>query len=338
MQRRDLLRTLPLLACGGAFAAAPRADAPLAAALARFAHDEHPDLRAVTVQRRGDVVARQLYNGAAADELHDIRSAGKSITALLAGAAFDRGLLRDLADPVRRYLPQAAGSAFADVPLRDLLDMRSGVDAFDEDDASPGHENRMDAAADPVAFAWSVPRAMAPGTVYRYNSLTAYVAGLVVQQACGQDLETFAREVLFAPLGITRWQWARDAAGNVKGQGNLWLAVDSLARIGQMVLDGGRFGGQRVIDEAWIADTLRPTLRIADVDPFAERYGRFWYQTSHDARGERVSVAFASGNGGNKIYVVPARGLVVAITSRAYGHGYGQRRSQSILQAVLAVA
>ena len=196
----------------------------------------------------------------------------------------------------------------------------------------------MDAAPDPVAFAWSVPRAASPGTAYNYNSLNAYVAGLVVQQACGQDLEAFAREALFAPLGIARWQWARDAAGNVKGQGNLSLTVDDLARIGQMVLDGGNHDGRRVIGAAWIADTLQPTVPIGDVDPFAERYGRYWYQATHASGGERVQVAFASGNGGNKIYVIPARRMVVAITSRAYGRGYGQRRSQDILKALLAAA
>lgn len=338
MKRRDLLRAIPLIACGPAVGAPRRIDPGFDDVLAQFDADEHADLRAVAVRKDGRHVARRTYNGATADELNDVRSAGKSITALLAGAAFDRGLLRDLDDPVQRYLPQSRGSAFAQVPLRDLLDMRSGVDAFDDDPDSPGHENLMDASSDPVAFAWSVPRAAAPGTLYRYNSLNAYVAGLVVQQACGQDLEAFAREVLFAPLGIARWHWARDAAGNVKGQGNLSLAVDDLARIGQMVLDGGRHGGERVIGSDWIGATLAPTVPIGDADPFADRYGRYWYRATHPSRGEQVPVSFASGNGGNKIYVIPARRMVVAITSRAYGRGYGQRRSQDILRALLAVA
>ncbi|MBB5206868.1 hypothetical protein [Chiayiivirga flava] len=130
----------------------------------------------------------------------------------------------------------------------------------------------------------------------------------------------------------------RDAAGNVKGQGNLSLAVDDLARIGQMGFDRGRHGGERVIGGDWIDATLAPTVPIGDTDPFADRYGRFWYGTTHPSRGQEVHVAFASGNGGNKIYVIPARHMVVAITSRAYGRGYGQRRSQDILRALLAVA
>ncbi len=52
--------------------------------------------------------------------------------------------------------------------------------------------------------------------------------------------------------------------------------------------------------------------------------------------GVLVPVSFASGNGGNKIYVVPSRHIVVAVTSSAYGYGYGQRRSETILRAILA--
>ncbi|WAS98863.1 serine hydrolase domain-containing protein [Nannocystis punicea] len=338
MRRRDLLHALPLLACTPALGTPSRAAGRFDDVLAGLDHDEHADLRAVSVHRGRRRVALRTYNGARADELHDVRSAGKSITSLLAGAAFDRGMLRDPADPVQRYLPASRGSAFADVPLRDLLDMRSGVDAFDEDPASPGHEDRMDAAPDPVAFAWSVPRATAPGLHYRYNSLAAYVAGLVVQQACGQDLEAFAGDALFAPLGITRWHWARDAAGNAKGQGNLSLAVDDMVRIGRLLLDGGKHDDTRVIGRDWIDRTLQPAVDIGDADPYASHYGLYWYHATHAARGGPVRVSFASGNGGNKIYVVPALDLVIAITSRAYGRGYGQRRSQAILQALLAVA
>jgi hypothetical protein len=71
-----------------------------------------------------------------------------------------------------------------------------------------------------------------------------------------------------------------------------------------------------------------------DVHPLAIQY--YWYTETHRVAGRDVSVAFTSGNGDNKIYVVPSHQLVVAITPRAYRRGHGQRRSQDILLAVLA--
>lgn len=317
-----------LMAAGSALAQ------PLNEVLARWDHDEHPDLRSVLVMRDGAIVAERYYNGETADTLHDIRSAGKSITALLAGAAVDRGKLS--ADGrIDRYWPAAKGTALDGVTLDQVLTMRSGLAAFDEDPASPGNEDKMDDAADPVAFTLATPAETTPGTRYRYNSMTAYIAGVTIEQATGTDLETFARSTLFEPLGIQRWQWLRDTANHPKGQGNLFLRTRDLAKIGQMVLDNGMHQGRRVLSTEWIQAALAPRVAISDVDRYADHYGYFWYRKTERVGGREIVVHFASGNGGNKIYVIPALKSVVVVTSSAYGKGYGQRRSASILQAIL---
>lgn len=136
-------------------------------------------------------------------------------------------------------------------------------------------------------------------------------------------------------MGITRWRWDADAAGITKGQRNLWLTPRGLAAIGEMVRNGGRANGRQVVRRAWVAEMLAPRAAIAADDPYADHYGYFWYRKTHPIGGVPVTVSFVSGNGGNKIYVAPACGMVVAITSAAYGRGYGQRRSEAILKAVL---
>jgi CubicO group peptidase (beta-lactamase class C family) len=315
--------------------AVAQTDRQLEAVLARWHRDEHPDLKAVVVLRDGKRVAARYYNGETPDTLHDIRSAGKSVTSLLVGIARDGGLVRNLADPVSAYWPQAKGSAIGDVALADVLTMRSGLAAFDEDPKSPGNEDLLDEAPDPLAFALGVPRADPPGSVYRYNSLTAYIAGIVVAKASGRSLVDFGDDHLFRPLGITRWRWASDVAGHTKGQGNLWLTARGFAAIGEMVRGEGVYRGRRIVSAAWLREALSPRVRIADSDPYADAYGYFWYARTHRIGGQDVRVSFASGNGGNKIYVVPSRRMVVAITSSAYGRGYGQRRSEAILKALL---
>jgi len=319
-----------------AWAAPVLASDPLTTALARWDQDEHPDLRAVVVMRDGRIVAERYYNGETAASLHDVRSAGKSVTALLAGIAIDQGALKNVDERVTAHWPEAAGSAVGDVRLDDLLTMRSGLDAFDEDPASPGNEDKLDEAADPLAFVLAVPRATAPGQVYRYNSLTSYVVGVELAKATGMSMADFARANLFTPLGISRWEWASDAAGYTKGQGNLSLTARDFATLGEMVRNKGLYNGRRIVSEAWLSEALAPRVPIADSDPYADHYGYFWYHKVHDINGQKVPVSFASGNGGNKIYVIPSRNMVVAITSSAYGRGYGQRRSEAILKALLA--
>jgi len=313
-----------------------RTDVALNAVLARWDHDPHPDLRGVVVLRDGRIVAERYYNGESAEALHDIRSAGKSVTSLLIGIAIDHHKLRGVDDRVANYWREARGSAIGDVALENVLTMRSGLAAFDEDPMSRGSEDKLDAAPDPLAFLLTVPRADPPGSRYQYNSATAYTAGIVVAKATGQKMADFARESLFAPLGIHNWSWAADAAGNTKGQGNLSLTTREFATIGEMVREGGSYRGRRIVSADWIHEALTPKVTISSSDPYADGYGYFWYSKVQQINGKPVPVSFASGNGGNKIYVVLSRHLVVAVTSSAYGHAYGQRRSQDILQALLA--
>jgi len=112
--------------------------------------------------------------------------------------------------------------------------------------------------------------------------------------------------------------------------------VCDFGKLGELVLHGGVYDGHRVISERWIHDCVSPHVQINDVDPYADGYGYLWYAKTQHLGARDIPVSFASGNGGNKIYVVPSYGLVVAITSSAYNRGYGQRRSQAILLAVLA--
>ena len=328
-------RLCAALLAGAAVMQAASAAEPLNNVLSQWDRDEHPDLRSVLVMRHDTIIAERYYNGETSDTLHDIRSAGKSVTALLVGAAIDRADIAGADAPIQRYWPASKGTAIGEVTLDDVLTMRSGLAAYDADAASPGNEDKMDEAADPAAFALAVPRQAAPGTSYRYNSVTAYIAGVTVEHATGMTMENFARAALFAPLGITRWRWEGDAAGHTKGQGNLSLRTRDVARIGQMVLGKGVYQGRRVIGADWIDAMLAPRVAIGAVDRYADHYGYFWYTKTQSIGTHRIPVQFASGNGGNKLYLVPSLDMVVVVTSSAYGKAYGQLRSENILKAIL---
>ena len=313
-------------------------DARIAAVVDGWDDRARGDLRSIVVMRDGRVIAERYFGDATPATLHDIRSAGKSVTSLLLAIAIDAHAIHDVADRVDAYWPQARGSAIGDVTLAQVLTMRSGLAAFDDDPASTGNEDRLDEAPDPLAFALTVPRADPPGTVYRYNSLTAWVAGIVVEKSTGRSMADFARDTLFEPLGIHEWRWDADSAGHTKGQGNLWLNARGMATLGELVRGGGDYRGKRIVSRAGINEALKARVTIADTDPYADGYGYFWYSKTLLIDGRPIAVSFASGNGGNKIYVVPQSELVVAIASSAYGHGYGQRRSQEILKTILATS
>ncbi|MBB6254341.1 serine hydrolase domain-containing protein [Nitrospirillum iridis] len=343
--RRRLLGGLAGAALTGLIPVATRAAPPdparLAALLDGLRTDPHPDLKGVVVLQHGHRIAEAYYNGDGATTLHDIRSATKSLTGLLMGIAIERGLVAGVDAPLTHLLPGPLPPGWERITLRDLLTMRSGLAADDTDPASPGNEDTLDEAGertgDWATAALAVPVREPPGRTYQYCSLNAFLAGLIIERASGQSLDAFAQQALFAPLGITAHAWRQLPGGHGTGQGNLSITARDAAALGQMVLDRGRApDGRQIVSAQWLADSTAPLHPIADKDPYADSYGYLWYAKDEPAGGgPTVPVHFASGNGGNKIYVVPSLGLVVAITSSAYGKGYGQRRSQDILRGVL---
>jgi CubicO group peptidase (beta-lactamase class C family) len=305
---------------------------------ARLEGDEHPDLKGIVVLCDGKRVSEVYFNGDSAETLHDIRSATKSITATLMGIAIQKGLVHSVNDSIDLYLPGLPHDGKQNITIRDLLTMRSGLAANDEDPLSPGNEDNLDRASDWLRAAYAVPIQEQPGRTYVYCSLNAFLTGVIVSNAAKMPLEEFARRNLFDSLGIDRFDWLKAAGGQTKGQGNLSIRTRDLAAIGQMYLDHGLVKSKRVLDSEWIEQSWAKLVPISKSDPYADFYDYMWYSRDEPAGAIPTPVHFASGNGGNKIYVVPSRHLVIAITSSAYGHGYGQRRSQSILLSILSNA
>lgn len=274
---------------------------PLAGLISELRADPEHDLRGVIVIVDGAVVREEYFNGATADEMHDMRSAGKSVTSLLVGIAIDRGLVAGVDLPLGASVGLTWSDERAAITLEDALTMRSGLAADDRDPASPGNEDKLDQSTDWLALAGSIPLRTPPGKTYVYNSLTAFLVGALVEKAAGEGLQEFAARHLFAPLGIRDFQWRRGPRGEGAGQGSLRLRLRDMAALGEMVLGRGIYRGRRVVSEAWIDASLAARVEISAVDPYADHYGYMWYQRTHQVGGAPVLVHFASGNGGNKI-------------------------------------
>jgi CubicO group peptidase (beta-lactamase class C family) len=300
--------------------------------------DPHKDLKGVVVIRHGKLVAESYFNGDSVDTLHDIRSATKSITAILVGIAIQRQLIVSVNDSIASYLPGLPRDGKQEITIRDLLNMRSGLYADDEDSSTPGNEDHLDESADWMKTVYAVPMKTKPGENYNYCSINAFIAGAIVENASKTPLDVFAKQTLFDPLGIGAFKWRHVPVNRVTAQGNLYITTRDEARIGELILHNGRLRGHRIVARDWVKKSIANQVPISAFDPYSDFYGYMWYSKAEPVAKRSVVVHFASGNGGNKIYVVPVLDMVVAVTSSAYHHRYGQLRSQDILLKVLSAA
>jgi CubicO group peptidase (beta-lactamase class C family) len=274
------------------------------------------------------------------DVLHDIRSVTKSVVGLLYGIALADGLVPSPDAPILREFPDYADIGDHDPPKRRLLvehalTMSLGLDWNEEVPytSQANSEIAMEVAPDRLRFVLERPIVEAPGTTWHYCGGASALLGHLIERGSGRSLEDFAHTTLFEPLGIERFEWMAGSDGVAAAASGLRLTPRDLGRIGQVVLAGGRWNGETIIPRAWLEAALLPRLRI-DEDL---EYGYQWYLGTFPVGMTTKTVRWVGGlgNGGQCLYVVPDRDLVVVITAGNYDAGDAFAISDAVLRAML---
>ena len=262
---------------------------------------------------------------------HDVRSISKSVTSLLVGIAFDRGLLTDLDARAFSFFPEYEALRTPEkdrITLRHLLTMSSGL-AWDETTVpftDPSNTySQMEVAPRADHYVLAQPLAARPGEVFNYNSGTAELLGLILRKVSGKRLDAFAKEALFDPLDITDWDWESTAAFNPSAASGLRLRPRDLAKIGQLVLERGKWHGRQIVSSSWIEDSITPRLSGKDAAMMFYRpegitsYGYLWWLgRSPPEHPERDMIA-GGGYGGQRVLILPNLDAVVVTTAGLYG-------------------
>ena len=234
----------------------------------------------------------------------------KSVTSLVVGIAHDRGAIDDLDTPVLDWFPEykaAAEPGWEKVTLEHLLTMTAGLDWEPQEvtQAWPGGPELFD-----EIFRRRVVHE--PGTRWLYNNADIELLGGVLRRATGLHGDELAAQALFGPLGITTWNWERGRReGYPSLSGALHLRPLDMAKIGQMVLDGGRWRGAEVLSEEWIAESTAP---LTVPGGGSQRYGYLWTRLSAPLDAGPHPVITASGWGSQFIHIVPALDTVIVAT------------------------
>ena len=295
-----------------------------------LAHMQRSHTDHLVVMRDGNVVAEWLAENADPDRPHVVFSISKSITGLLAGIAAGDGLL-DAEAPVTRYVPSMAGSTYGGARVRDLLDMTVDVD-FDEEylDAGGNFDRYRRAMLWNPERADSTPETMegfvaslgamghGHGRRFYYASPNTDLLGLVVERAVGVRYHAYLAERLWKPMGARGAASVTvDRAGTARAAGGVSITTRDLARLGQLVLNGGRAAdGRQIVPAAWIEDMHANGDRQAWVEGnFSDifdngRYRSCWYDVG-DGRGSFAAV----GIHGQWLWVDPLSNIVIAKTS-----------------------
>lgn len=298
------------------------------------------DFRGLVVIKSNKIVIEEYFHTYWRNSIHDIRSAGKSITAMLMGVALKKDLVQDLEQSVYSFFPKSkypsVNEGYKKIKLQHLLDMSSGLDADSDNSQTPGNAVNWIAKDDWKDYLLSVSLKNMPGKQWIYADINALLIGAVIEETSGMSLKDFAKKELFDPLGIEQFYWYTNSANQTGAAGNLHLSTLDFAKLGLLIANEGKWKHKQIIDPAYIERLSAENFNISDNNPYADHYGMMWYKSHRTFGGNKVDYLFASGNGGNHLIVIPDKEIVIALTSSAYGPGLGHQRSYNIMGKVLA--
>ena len=305
-------------------------EAGQARTLDSYIADEH--VAGVLVLQDGRVRLERYALGFRQQDRWTSFSVAKSVTSTLVGAAVKDGYIKSLDDPITRYLPELAGSAYEGVSIRHVLTMTSGV-KWNEDYSDP-HSDVANAGAatvitpgvDPtLAYLAKLPREAEPGTKWVYKTGETNLIGVLLTHATHKTLAAYLSEKLWKPYGMGRDAlWVVDANGQETGGCCLSASLRDFGRIGQFILEGGH--GALPLD--WLPAATR---KQADVGNPGRGYGYQWW-TEDDGTFDAFGIF------GQLIHIDPKRRLVVVVNAdwdKPVGPSHSAARA-AMLRAVKA--
>ncbi len=332
----------------------------LAELTTQLASGELGQIDGVAVLRNGQMVYREYFRGYQGENL-PVYSVTKSVGSILMGTLKRDGLITT-DDLLVDYFDQYAGIQFnshrAKITIADLLKQRHGQDwnewPYSND---PNHPiATMLNSPDWLRTVISWPMAGDPDLEFRYSTGASTLMSGIILHATGQTPQVYAREQLFDPLGISSSRWAinvlesRDVAIEESGFPDgiaplgfsLWLDIDDMATIGQMMLNGGVLDGKRIVTEDWISES---TATYSDMQtdpqiftsPTSGHGYQWWLTTFVDSQNREFESYYANGYGRQYIFVIPGADMVVVSLAADYnreGPGMGAAMREYILPAI----
>lgn len=274
--------------------------------LSEWIRRENLDVRSLLVIKDGKLIFERYSKGLTRDHNYELYSITKGVTALSAGILMNEGRLSldDKAGTVLAKFRPDLKDSLADkqaIELRHLLSMSSGLHY----DFKPKDDPIYYGAPDRLKLAANTTPKIAPGKEFEYTDVNPIFVAAMVSAAAGMPVEKYAEQKLFKPLGMKNYVWDRaDKTGLVSAGWGLRLRAVDMAKLGMLVMDGGKWQGRQIVPQAWIRQMATPNV--------ARDFGYYlWIKHIVETEPELDMMGFK----GQFISMLPKRNTVVVMTS-----------------------
>lgn len=287
---------------------------------------KYPKLISIVLIRNGRLILEEFLYYNNPYWLQEFRSAGKSVTSVLMGIAFDKGYIKGVDEKLFEFFPAfEKGDNWDrrkdDVTLHHVLSMRWG---FDES----GPANKLTwYTKNWIIKTLSLPLISEPGEKFEYHSAAPALCGPILEDISGMPVTEFAKEYLFKRLQISDYLWHTLSDGNTLTAGGMFMRPRDMAKIGYLILNHGQWHGRQILSEKWIDLSTKPYTSDDEMG-----YGYYWWLSKYKGGDEIFETIFAAGHGGQRVMVVPKLNLVAVFTSKPDDNPKGHKRIIKIME------
>ncbi|MFH2094300.1 MAG: serine hydrolase [Bacteroidota bacterium] len=258
---------------------------------------------------KGKILHEEYWDGYDKDSYSNSFSMAKSFVSLLIGFAIDDGYIQNTDQKVCDFIPEYAKDERSGIAIKDLLTMSSGL-YFGESYGSPfSRTARVYYGRNMYRIIKNLKLKDEPGTKFSYSSGDTQVLAFVLEKATGKTLSDYASEKLWIPLGANHDAlWCLDKKnGHEKAYCCFNSNARDFARIGQLILQNGKWNGKQLISEQYLRQSLTPASYLKIGEHNVDFYGFQWWLMDY----KDMKVTYARGLLGQYIIIIPDRELVI---------------------------
>lgn len=291
------------------------------------------DTAALLVIEDGAIVFEDYWLTGGEDVTWLSMSVAKSFVSALVGIAVGEGKIDSIQDPVTKYVPELAGSAYDGVSIKDILQMSSGA-RWNEDYSDPESDinrfGRIFALGGSLnEFAATLENQRPAGTYNLYNSTDTQVLGMLLVNTTGQPIADYMSERLWQPLGAeTQAYWLLDSEGMEMAFGGMNASARDYAKIGELYRLGGRLNDEQIVPADWVRASVTPDAphlmpgKDNPASDFELGYGYQWWIPEGE-EGEFSAIGVYN----QFVFVNPTRGTVIVKLSANSDYGTSAEQS-----------
>ena len=296
--------------------------------------DIYPNIHSVLLIKNGKIILEEYFSNYDRNKIHTIQSCTKSITSILVGIAIDHKIISDINDKVYEHLLMYKGTEWIDrkydITIKHALSMAAGLD-WDERTYpytdSRNNNNAMNNSQEWIEYILNRQIIETPGERFNYTSGLSILLGEILKQSSGLFADTFAEQYLFKPLGISFYHWYRNSShGTIHAGGGLFLRPRDMAKIGYMMINGGKWKGTQIVSNNWIKESTQKHISSNGFD-----YGYQWWSGKTIKNNRIIEAFWAAGAGGQFIFAIPEVDLVVVCTAKRRNNPEASNRAFIIL-------